>query len=126
MRLSTCLRSRRQTIRISTSAVAEHTVILMLVLLHRFVRAHDATRSGAFRPYTFVAASQARVGEPGDETGTGRVRQYRASRHQRLMSFKPRVLYRARHRTDESTQVRFGVRYTELDDLLATDTIVRP
>jgi glycerate dehydrogenase len=53
---------------VNSSSVAEHTIMLMLVLLHRFVGAHDATRSGGFPTMTFVAANQAHLRELGDET----------------------------------------------------------
>src|SRR5437879_3766303 len=39
------------------TSVAEHTVMLMLVLLHRFMEAEEATRAGAFPQFAFLAAN---------------------------------------------------------------------
>src|SRR5690349_15457225 len=50
----------------NASTVAEHTV--MLVLLHRFVEAHDTTRSGAFPTAAFIGANQRLFRELDEET----------------------------------------------------------
>src|SRR5437868_9721364 len=52
----------------NSSSVAEHTIMLMLVVLHRFVAAHDATCSGGFPIPGFVLANQPHLRELGDET----------------------------------------------------------
>ena len=107
------------------TTVAEHTIMLMLVLLHRFVDAHTATRSGAFPMFAFIAANQIHLRELGDETvglvGLGNIGQAVA---QRLVGFGTRVLYYARNRADEAIEARLGVRYTDLDELLASASIV--
>ena len=95
------------------------------MLLHRFVDAYDATRSGAFPTMAFLSAHQAHVRELGDETvgliGFGTIGRAVA---ERLVGFGTRMLYYARHRADETTEVRLGVRYTPLDELLGRATIV--
>src|SRR6266571_2569084 len=43
------------------TTVAEHTIMLMLVLLHRLMEAEDTTRAGAFPQYAFLAANRTRL-----------------------------------------------------------------
>jgi glyoxylate reductase len=109
----------------NASTVAEHTIMLMLVLLNRFVPAHDATRSGAFPMLQFIGANQASLRELGDETvgliGLGNIGRAVA---ERLMGFKTGALYYARHRADDGAEARLGVRYAPLDELLARASIV--
>jgi phosphoglycerate dehydrogenase-like enzyme len=105
--------------------VAEHTIMLMLVVLHRFVAAHDATCSGGFPTPAFVLANQPHLRELGDETvgliGLGSIG--RAVAH-RLQGFKTRVLYFARHHADQATEAQLGVEYTPFNELLAEASIV--
>ena len=109
----------------NATTVADHTIMLMLVLLNRFVAAHDATRSGAFPMMQFIAANQTTMRELGDETvgliGFGNIGRAVA---ERLAGFKTETLYYARHRADESTEARYGVRYAPLNELLASASIV--
>jgi D-isomer specific 2-hydroxyacid dehydrogenase-like protein len=65
----------------NASTVAEHTVMLMLVLLHRFVEAHDTTRSGAFPTAAFIGANQRLFRELDEENcRADRLRQHRPGR----------------------------------------------
>jgi len=109
----------------NSSSVAEHTIMLMLVVLHRFVAAHAATRSGGFPTPGFVLANQPHLRELGDETvgliGLGSIGRAVA---ERLQGFKTRVLYFARHRADQATEAQLGVEYTAFNDLLADASIV--
>jgi len=109
----------------NSSSVAEHTIMLMLVVLHRFVAAHDATCSGGFPTPGFVLANQPNLRELGDETvgliGLGSIGRAVA---ERLQGFKTRVLYFARHRADQATEAQLGVEYTAFNDLLADASIV--
>jgi phosphoglycerate dehydrogenase-like enzyme len=107
------------------TSVAEHTLMLMLLLLHRFMEAEDATRSGGFPMYAFLAANRTHLRELGDQTvglvGLGNMGKAVA---ERLIAFGTRVLYHARHRADDATEARLGVRYAQFDDLLASASIV--
>jgi phosphoglycerate dehydrogenase-like enzyme len=85
----------------NSSSVAEHTIMLMLVLLHRFVAAHDTTRTGGFPTAAFIGANQ-----------------------ERLTGFKSRVMYFARHRLDQAAETQLGVEYTPFNDLLSGASIV--
>ena len=109
----------------NSSSVAEHTIMLMLVVLHRFVAAEDATRSGGFPTVAFLGANQPHLRELGDETvgliGLGSIGRAVA---ERLQGFKTRVLYFARHRADQATEAQLGVEYTAFNDLLADASIV--
>jgi phosphoglycerate dehydrogenase-like enzyme len=103
-------------------AVAEHTVLLMLALLKRFVAAESATRQGGWPTVELVQAglgelANAKVGLVGFGN-TGR------AVAQRLAPFGTHLLYTARHAVDPATEQQFGVRYASLDDLLASSTIV--
>jgi phosphoglycerate dehydrogenase-like enzyme len=103
-------------------AVAEHTILLMLALLKRFVAAESATRQGG---WPTVELFQAGIGELANTTvglvGFGNIGRAVA---QRLAPFGSRLLYTARHAVDPATEQQFGARYASLDDLLASSTIV--
>lgn len=105
--------------------VAEHTILLMLALLHRFVAAQEATRSGGFPSMAFIGANQPHLRELGEETvglvGLGNIGRAVA---ERLRGFGTRVLYFSRRRADESTEARLGVEYAPFDDLLAGAGVV--
>jgi len=103
-------------------AVAEHTILLMLALLKRFVAAEAAVRQGG---WPMIELFRAGLGELANATvglvGFGHIGRAVA---ERLRPFGSRLLYMARHAADATIEQRFGVRYTSLDDLLASSTIV--
>jgi phosphoglycerate dehydrogenase-like enzyme len=105
-------------------SVAEHTIMLMLALLRRFVAAEGVTRRGSFPTMAFIGEHQARVGELGSSTvglvGLGSIGQAVA---ERLAGFGSSVLYTARQRHDEA-ETRLGVGYAPLPDLLAACDLV--
>lgn len=109
----------------NASTVAEHTIMLMLVLLRRFAAAYEATRNGVFPNAAVVGANQPYMRELGDETvgliGFGTIGQAVA---ERLAGFKPQVLYYARHQVNSETEARLCSRYAPLDELLANSGIV--
>ncbi len=109
----------------NATSVAEHTIALMLLLLHRFVEALDVTRSGAFPTSAFIGANQRLIRELGEETvglvGFGSIGQAVAAR---LAGFNTRLVYHARRRVDEATEARLGVRYAPFDELLAASSTV--
>jgi len=107
---------------VNAVAVAEHTILLMLALLKRFPAAETATRQGG---WPTMELFQAGLGELANTTvglvGFGSIGRAVA---QRLAPFGSRLLYTARHAVGPAIEQQFGVRYTSLDDLLASSTIV--
>ena len=103
-------------------AVAEHTILLMLVLLKRFAAAESATRQGG---WPTMELFQAGLGELANMTvglvGFGNTARAVA---QRLVPFGSRLQYTSHHAMDPATEQQFGVRYASLEDLLASSTIV--
>ncbi len=103
-------------------AVAEHTILLILALLKRFVAAESATRQGG---WPTMELFQAGLGDLATATvglvGFGHIGRAVA---ERLAPFGSRLLYTARHAVDPAIEQQFGVRYATLDDLLASSTIV--
>jgi glycerate dehydrogenase len=105
--------------------VAEHTVMLMLVLLRRFPTSEQATRNGRFPSLQFVQEYQPQLRELGGANvglvGFGGIGQAVA---ERLKGFGSRVLYSARQRRDAPTEARLNASYAALPDLLATSSIL--
>jgi phosphoglycerate dehydrogenase-like enzyme len=103
-------------------AVAEHTILLMLALLKRFVAAESGTRQGG---WPAMELFQAGLGDLANATvglvGFGNIGRAVAKR---LAPFGPRLQYTARHAVDPELEQEFGVRYASLDDLLSSSTIV--
>jgi phosphoglycerate dehydrogenase-like enzyme len=103
-------------------AVAEHTILLMLALLKRFVAAESAVRQGG---WPMMELFQAGLGDLANATvglvGFGNIGRAVA---ERLRPFGSRLLYMAHHAVDPTIEQQFGVRYASLDDLLASSTIV--
>jgi D-3-phosphoglycerate dehydrogenase len=103
-------------------AVAEHTILLMLALLKRFVAAESAVRQGG---WPTMELFQAGLGDLANATvglvGFGHIGRAVA---ERLLPFGSRLLYMARHAVDPTIEQQFGMRYASLDDLLASSTIV--
>ena len=106
----------------NAAAVAEHTILLMLALLKRFVAAESAVRQGG---WPTMELFQAGVGDLANATvglvGFGNTGRAVA---ERLLPFGSRLLYMARHAVDATIEQQFGMRYASLDDLLASSTIV--
>lgn len=108
----------------NTITVAEHTIMLMLVLLRRFTAAEGVTRAGRFPTMEFIQENQAHLAELGDMAvglvGLGSIGQAVA---ERLAAFGSRVSYTARRRNEEA-ETRLGVRYALLPDLLSSCNLV--
>lgn len=108
----------------NTITVAEHTIMMMLVLLRRFAAAEELTRAGRFPTMEFIEENQARLGELGDTVvglvGLGSIGQAVA---ERLAAFGCQVLYTARRRNEEA-EARWGLRYARLPDVLSSCHLV--
>jgi lactate dehydrogenase-like 2-hydroxyacid dehydrogenase len=102
-------------------AVAEHTIMLILVLLRHFPACERVTRAGAFaRPEGFrttIELSTATIGL----VGLGAIGEAVA---ERLAPFGPTLLYTSRHRRDAATEARLRLEYAELPALLAASNVV--
>ena len=108
----------------NTVTVAEHAVMLMLVLLRRFTAAEGVTRAGRFPTMEFIQENQTHLAELRDTdvglVGLGSIGQAVA---ERLAAFGSRVLYTARRRNEEA-EARLGMRYALLPDLLSSCNLV--
>jgi phosphoglycerate dehydrogenase-like enzyme len=106
----------------NTSAVAEHTILLMLSLLKRFPQAEQAARANA---WSTGAMQRASIGDLSTATvgliGFGTIGRAVA---ERLRPFGPRLLYTARRQADADTEARLGAQYTSLPELLASASII--
>jgi phosphoglycerate dehydrogenase-like enzyme len=106
----------------NAQAVAEHTILMMLALLKRFVAAESASRQGG---WPTMELFQAGLGDLANTAiglvGFGNIGRAVA---QRLAPFGSRLLYTAPHAVDPATEQQFGVRYASFDELLASSTIV--
>jgi phosphoglycerate dehydrogenase-like enzyme len=106
----------------NAQAVAEHTILLMLALLKRFVAAESGVRQGGWQTLELF---QAGLGDLATATigliGFGNIGRAVA---QRLQPFGARLLYTARKAVDPTVEAQLGVHYAVLDDLLASSTIV--
>lgn len=106
----------------NASAVAEHTILLMLALLKRFVAAESAVRQANWQTMDLF---QAGLGDLSTATvgliGFGQIGRAVA---QRLRPFGTRVLYTARHSVDSALEAQLGVQYAGLEDLLSACNIV--
>ncbi|HEV2579528.1 MAG TPA: 2-hydroxyacid dehydrogenase [Ktedonobacteraceae bacterium] len=102
--------------------VAEHTILLMLALLKRFVAAESAARQGNWPTAELI---QAGLGDLANATvglvGFGNIGRAVA---QRLAPFGTQLVYTARHAVDPAIEQQFGARYVSLDDLLASSKFV--
>lgn len=106
----------------NASAVAEHTILLMLALLKRFVAAESAVRQASWQTMDLF---QAGLGDLSTATvgliGFGQIGRAVA---QRLRPFGTHVLYTARRRVDSALESQLGVQYVGLEDLLSASGIV--
>lgn len=102
-------------------AVAEHTWALILSLTRRIVEADEATRRGAYKgwePDIFLGRSL--KGKTLGIIGMGRIGTMTA---RRAKGFEMNVVYN-KHTRDMECEEKMGVRYCELDALLAESDIV--
>jgi phosphoglycerate dehydrogenase-like enzyme len=102
-------------------SVAEHTIMLMLVLLRRFPAADAVTRAGRFPTMEFIEDHQARMAELGTLTvglvGLGTIGEAVA---ERLAGFGCRLVYAARHRHGEGVEARLALQYLSFAEVLAS------
>jgi phosphoglycerate dehydrogenase-like enzyme len=106
----------------NAGAVAEHTILLMLALLKRFVAAESAVRQGE---WPTAEMAQAGVGDlAGAAVGLVGFGAIGRAVAERLRPFGAQVRYTTRHPVESAIEEQFGVRYESLDDLLASSTIV--
>ena len=106
----------------NSSAVAEHTIMLMLALLKRLPAAEQATRAGGWPTGELI---QAGIGDLRGATvgliGLGTIGKEVAKR---LAPFGARIVYTTRHRLDEVAEKQLCVTYAPLHELLETSTII--
>ncbi len=102
-------------------AVAEHTWALILSLARRIVEADEATRRGAYKgwePAIFLGTSL--IGKTLGIIGLGRIGSMVV---RRAAGYNMKILYTKRSR-DETAEKELGVRFVELDELLAASDFV--
>jgi phosphoglycerate dehydrogenase-like enzyme len=107
---------------VNAGVVAEHTIMLMLVLVKRFVAAEQATRAGG---WPNMKLAQAGIGDLSGSTiglvGLGHTGRAVA---ERLAAFGSRVIYHTRQRADAATEAKYQATYMSLPELLASSQIV--
>ena len=102
-------------------AVAEHTWALILSLARRVVEADEATRKGAYKgwePAIFLGSSL--LGKTLGIIGLGRIGSMVA---RRAAGYNMNIIYNKRSR-DEKAEQELGVKFMELDELLAISDFV--
>lgn len=102
-------------------AVAEHTWALISALSRRIVEADEATRRGAYRgwePDIFLGVNL--VGKTLGIIGLGGIGTMVA---RRAGGYKMNIVYN-KHTRDEKAEQEMGVKFVELDELLATSDVV--
>ncbi len=106
----------------NAGAVAEHAIMLMLVLIKRFLTAEQATRDGRWPQ---MELAQAGLGELAGEAvglvGLGHIGRAVA---ERLVAFGSCIAYHARHRVAAAIETRCQATYMPLPELLASSQIV--
>jgi len=106
----------------NVEGVAEHTILLMLALLKRLPSAEQAFSAGHWARNDLMSAG---IGDLANATiglvGLGNIGKTVAAR---LAAFRAELLYTNRHRLDPATEVRLGLVFKSLSDLIATSTIV--
>ena len=103
-------------------AVAEHTIMLMLVLVKRFMKAEAGARAGGWPMMEMIGdgigdLDQATVGL----VGLGTIGRAVA---ERLLPFGVRLLYHTRNRVDPAVEERLQATYKPLPELLEASEIV--
>jgi phosphoglycerate dehydrogenase-like enzyme len=103
-------------------AVAEHTVMLMLVLVKHFMKAETGTRAGGWPMMEMIADGYGDL----DKTtvgliGLGNIGQAVA---ERLLPFGLRLLYHTRNRVDPAVEKRLQATHKSLPELLEASHIV--
>ena len=106
----------------NTAAVAEHTLMLMLLLVKRFMVAEAGARAGGWPMMEMIASG---LGDLDHATvglvGFGTIGQAVA---ERLRPFGACILYHTRNRVDAAVEERLQVTYQSLPELLAAAQIV--
>lgn len=106
----------------NAGAVAEHTILLMLAVIKRFVAAEQGARSGGWPMLELV---QAGIGDLAGATvglvGLGHMGRAVA---ERLQPFGTKIVYYARRRVDPAIESRLQTTYLPLPELLAASQIV--
>jgi phosphoglycerate dehydrogenase-like enzyme len=106
----------------NADTVAEHAIMLMLVLLKRFVQEEKSTRDGQWQPLEFAAMGMGDItGGTVGLVGLGHVGRAVAAR---LGAFGAKILYTAHHHVDASLEQRLQAAYVPLPELLAASNIV--
>lgn len=107
----------------NASAVAEHAVTFMLVLLKKSLIAHEGTSTGGWPQMDIIMRE--RTWELGSRTvgllGLGAIGRKVA---EILRGFGSNVLYHVRTRLSEAEERALGVEYVELGDLLSRSDVV--
>src|SRR5262249_18615895 len=103
-------------------SVAEHTILLMLALLKRFMAVEQAGRGGGLGEFGRVpGGGGARASQSVGLVGMGDIGRAVA---ERLRPFGCRLLYWSRRRRSPELEAELGLTYLPLDELLAEATIV--
>ena len=106
---------------VNAESVAEHTLLLILACLRRLTEIDRNTRQGVWKKQEQGIRTAELRGKTVGIIGMGHIAKRLA---ELLQPFGVTILYHNRSRADADFEQRFGLRFTELDELLTRSDVV--
>ena len=106
---------------VNAESVAEHTLLLILACLRRLTEIDRNTRQGVWKKQEQGIRTAELRGKTVGIIGMGHIAKRLA---ELLQPFRVTILYHNRSRADADFEQRFGLRFTELDELLTRSDVV--
>lgn len=105
----------------NADSVAEHTILLILALLRRLIRANDSIRQGEWAQWELRTTTCDLMGKTVGLVGLGNIGQAVA---RRLQAFGVKVIYYDPDRKPTALEKELKVTFTTLEDLVAQSNII--